>query len=137
MLCCQHKSAVHQATNIVVMSNAASGQRVHAQEWLPLTWIPDTVKYGISNFTRMGGIRPFASSSASTLGRPNLHLNRNSFPPGKFLIFHTIASFSGAYTAAPCKAESRQAVSATYSHEYITFMMCPTSTWCTYRGYSC
>ena len=61
-----------------------------------LTWIPETVKYGISKLTRMGGIRPCCWSSARTDGRLNLQRSRNSRPPGKFFIFQTNASFSGA-----------------------------------------
>jgi hypothetical protein len=64
--------------------------------------MPDIVKYGISNLIFTGGILPFISSSASTDGKPNLQVNVNSLPPGKFLIFHTNASFSGAYVAMPC-----------------------------------
>jgi hypothetical protein len=36
------------------------------------TWMPETVKYGISNFTRMGGRFSGVSSSGATLGRLNL-----------------------------------------------------------------
>ena len=54
-----------------------------------------------SNLTLMGGSRPCASSSAATEGKPNLQRSRNSRPPGKFLIFQTRASFSGAYVAEP------------------------------------
>lgn len=70
-----------------------------------LTCIPETVKYGISKFTRTGGMRPCCSSSAATDGSPNLLRSMNSFPPGKFLIFQTRASFSGAYIAVPCQKE--------------------------------
>lgn len=58
----------------------------------------------------MGGIRPFVSSSASTDGNPNLHRKRNSLPPGKFLIFHTNASFSGAYVALPYKVHKNSSI---------------------------
>lgn len=44
-----------------------------------LTCIPETVKYGISNFTVMGGLP--SCSSFSTLGRPKCALIRNSLPP--------------------------------------------------------
>lgn len=46
-----------------------------------LTWIPDVVKYGISNFTLMGGFPSL--SSASTLGSPKWALIKYSFPPCK------------------------------------------------------
>lgn len=44
-----------------------------------LTWIPEVVKYGISNFTLMGGFPSL--SSASTLGSPKWALIKYSFPP--------------------------------------------------------
>lgn len=43
------------------------------------TWIPEVVKYGISNLTLMGGFPSL--SSASTLGSPKWALIRYSFPP--------------------------------------------------------
>jgi len=43
------------------------------------TWIPEVVKYGISNLTLMGGFPSL--SSASTLGSPKWALMRYSFPP--------------------------------------------------------
>mmetsp|Transcript_28823 Transcript_28823/g.73509 ORF Transcript_28823/g.73509 Transcript_28823/m.73509 type:complete len:285 (-) Transcript_28823:647-1501(-) len=49
----------------------------------------------------MGGILPRASSSASTLGRLKWHLSTYSLPPGKLLMFHTRALFSGTYSALP------------------------------------
>ena len=44
-----------------------------------LTWMPDVVKYGISNLTLIGGLPSL--SSASTLGRPKWARIRYSFPP--------------------------------------------------------
>jgi hypothetical protein len=52
-----------------------SQARAHTQ----LTCIPDTVKYGISKLTVMGGLPSI--SSFSTLGRPKLARIRNSLPP--------------------------------------------------------
>lgn len=72
-------------------------------EFVGPTWIPETVKYGISKLTLIGGILPCCCSSARTEGRLNLHRNKNSLPPGKFLIFQTNASFSGTYAALPYK----------------------------------
>lgn len=43
------------------------------------TWMPEVVKYGISNLTLMGGFPSL--SSASTLGRPKWARIKYSFPP--------------------------------------------------------
>lgn len=88
--------------------------------------MPETVKYGISNLTRIGAFRSGVASSAVILGRWNSALNIYSYIvlklnvsiqfdlvncyiklqtltlfPGKDLIFQTNASFSGAYEADP------------------------------------
>jgi len=43
-----------------------------------ITWMPDTVKYGISNFTRIGAFFSWAPSSAVMLGRLNSALHMYS-----------------------------------------------------------
>lgn len=43
------------------------------------TWMPEVVKYGISNLTLIGGFPSL--SSASTLGRPKWARIKYSFPP--------------------------------------------------------
>ena len=63
------------------------------------TCIPEVVKYGISNFTCIGGFP--SVSSPITLGKPKCALIRYSFPPGKDLIDHITADCSGAYLQCP------------------------------------
>ena len=65
-----------------------------------LTWMPETVKYGISNLTVIGGLS-FLSSSFETDGSPKCARIRYSFPPWNCLIVQTIASLSGAYLTEP------------------------------------
>jgi hypothetical protein len=43
-----------------------------------ITWMPDTVKYGISNFTRIGAFFSGTASSAAMLGRLNSALHMYS-----------------------------------------------------------
>lgn len=50
-----------------------------ARERAGCTWMPEVVKYGISNLTLMGGFPSL--SSASTLGRPKWARIKYSFPP--------------------------------------------------------
>ena len=84
--------------------NSESGRARHAVSTIPEVCAPSRPQLlHTSNLTLMGGRRPCCSSSAATEGSPNLQRSRNSRPPGKFLIFHTSASFSGAYTAEPCR----------------------------------
>jgi len=61
--------------------------------------MPDTVKYGISNRTWIGG-RP-SVSSANTLGRPKCALMRKSLPPGNDLMVQTTELVSGEYLQLP------------------------------------
>ena len=63
------------------------------------TWIPDTVKYGISNLMWIGG-RP-SESSATTLGRPKWARMRKSLPPGNDLMVQTTELVSGEYRQLP------------------------------------
>lgn len=60
------------------------------------TCTPETVKYGISNFTWMGGFLAAWSSVEATDGSENLARSRYSLPPGICFIFHTNAELSGA-----------------------------------------
>jgi len=74
-------------------------EHCNSQGCVKLTWIPDTVKYGISNRTWIGG-RP-SESSATTLGRPKCARIRKSLPPGNDLIVQTTELFSGEYRQLP------------------------------------
>lgn len=51
----------------------------HACKYAGCTWMPEVVKYGISNLTLIGGFPSL--SSASTLGRPKCARIKYSFPP--------------------------------------------------------
>lgn len=54
------------------LPSLAQTHRTQGRAWYPLfstifkylTWIPETVKYGISNFTVIGGLRSASASSA-------------------------------------------------------------------------
>lgn len=61
--------------------------------------MPDVVKYGISNFTCIGGFPSL--SSHSTLGSPKCARIKYSLPPGNDLIVQVIAFCSGAYFTLP------------------------------------
>merc|ERR1719192_787635 len=60
-----------------------------------LTWMPDVVKYGISNLTLMGGLPSIRLPS--TLGRKNWAFMRYSLPPGNDLMVQHTAPSSGTY----------------------------------------
>ncbi len=62
--------------------------------------MPDTVKYGISNFTLIGALFN-ALSSDEIEGRPKCALIKNSFCPGNCFIRHMIQSLSGTYSTLP------------------------------------
>ena len=64
-----------------------------------ITWIPEVVKYGISNLTLIGGLPSLRSPT--TLGRPKCAFMRYSFPPGKDLMVQITAFCSGAYLQCP------------------------------------
>lgn len=53
--------------------------RSHVSTTVGCTWMPEVVKYGISNLTLIGGFPSL--SSASTLGRPKWARIKYSFPP--------------------------------------------------------
>lgn len=53
--------------------------RSHVSKTVGCTWMPEVVKYGISNLTLIGGFPSL--SSASTLGRPKWARIKYSFPP--------------------------------------------------------
>lgn len=53
--------------------------RGHVRLCVERTWMPEVVKYGISNLTLIGGFPSL--SSASTLGRPKWARIKYSFPP--------------------------------------------------------
>lgn len=61
--------------------------------------MPEVVKYGISNLTRIG--RFPSCISLVTDGRLKCALIKNSLPPGKLFICHTNALSSGVYFAEP------------------------------------
>ena len=61
----------------------------------------------------MGGSLPGCTSSAATEGSANLQRMRNSRPPGKFLMRQSMASFSGTYTALPCRNSMIHALAVT------------------------
>jgi len=88
----QHYSSQPTITYVLVLHCSSQG-------CVELTWIPDTVKYGISNRTWIGG-RP-SLSSAMTLGRPKCALMRKSLPPGNDLIVQTTELLSGEYLQLP------------------------------------
>lgn len=57
------------------MNKAAEG----LEEYWQRTWIPETVKYGISNLTRMGALLSGTASSEVILGRPKSARNKYSY----------------------------------------------------------
>lgn len=61
--------------------------------------MPDTVKYGISNCTPIGGLD--SASSLPTDGMLKCARIRYSLPPGRDFIFQTIEFVSGLYDTCP------------------------------------
>jgi len=63
--------------------------------------MPDTVKYGISNFTWIGTFEYFSLASSCIDGNPNDARIKNSFLPGNYLMTHTMQFLSGTYFTVP------------------------------------
>merc|ERR1719181_754426 len=62
---------------------------------------PDTVKYGISNFTEIGVFMYDSLPSVVTEGKPKLAVMMKSFWPWNCLMLHTMQSWSGMYRTVP------------------------------------
>lgn len=74
----QGRQGYRAGLHLLCVSSLALSRLLYFCFQLP-TWIPEVVKYGISNLTLMGGFPSL--SSASTLGSPKWALIRYSFPP--------------------------------------------------------
>lgn len=81
----------------LIENSGSETQNAHA---LSHTCMPDTVKYGISNLTVIGG---FPSASAfSTLGRPKWARIRNSLPPCTWRHIHVTVQCTVLYKHVSC-----------------------------------
>merc|ERR1719229_1159225 len=65
------------------------------------TETPDTVKYGISNFTEIGAFMQASLLSATIVGRPKFAVMMYSFWPWNCLMLQTMQSRSGTYRTVP------------------------------------